>query len=309
MLGRLFFIFLFGFFYVNLSSGLKAQEAPKAKQNSIEAWATKDATSRTGLLFKDADPAIYALARKIERKEPISLEEVKALPDGSVNARYGEDITFLFHALAMHNTKAVDILLQAGADPYMVARSNRRSRLNLPYYLGFPGSDDLSDEGYEYMAELIRIYLKNGGDPNYRFADKGQSLIWHVTLIGNYKGTRMLLDAGADPLVMDANGMAAVLTLSGINSHPEARELLREIICKGYYDHADMEYVKKILLYLTPLGPDDPEKEAVNRKFAMRILRNHHDYKDDIATQEHFNGPIPWKDILNEGEGDVCNGF
>ena len=77
-------------------------------------------TPRSDRLFKAYDQAAYRLAQKIERSEPISPDEVNALGKEALNARYGQEITFLFHAMSARNLQVIDVLLGGGASPYLI---------------------------------------------------------------------------------------------------------------------------------------------------------------------------------------------
>ena len=69
------------------------------------------------IYFEQAAPAVYHLARKIERQDPITVDEVKALLEGSLNTRYGGETTLLYFALDQYNLQAIDALLAGGAAP------------------------------------------------------------------------------------------------------------------------------------------------------------------------------------------------
>jgi len=165
---------------------------------------------RTDRLFKNADAAVYQLARKIEREEEISTDEVAALPEGALNARYGDDITLLFHALSTYNLQAIDVLLGAGSDPHMTDRAENSVR-DFTHYMGVMNMSSRPDLGQDFKTELIRLYLKHGGDPNHRWSGKNALPFLHgVALMENYDGVELLLEAGANPL-MGARGGGLLL--------------------------------------------------------------------------------------------------
>ena len=88
------------------------------------------------IYFEHAAPAVYHLARKIERQDPITVDEVKALLEGSLNTRYGGETTLLYFALDQYNLQAIDALLAGGADPYMIVYPSTGSGRDFTYYMG-----------------------------------------------------------------------------------------------------------------------------------------------------------------------------
>jgi len=271
-----------------------------------------DETSpRTDSLFKQADPAVYQLARKIEREEPISAEEVAALPEGALNERYGDDITLLFHALSSYNLQAIDVLLGAGSDPYMTDRVERSAR-DFTYYIGEMNMYSRPDLGQDFKTELIRLYLKHGGDPNHRLPSKaGTPFFYYVALMENYDGVEILLEAGANPLIGNRQDSAVPARTIARRHDRRSRELTRYIVCRGYFDFADMESVAGMIRALAPTGPTNLIRESIYRKLAMRILKYHPDFdeqEEKFAINKIFGGSIPWKEILDTSDEELCNG-
>jgi len=271
-----------------------------------------DETSpRTDDLFKQANSAVYQLARKIEREEPINADEVAALPEGALNARYGRDITLLFHALSAYNLQAIDVLLGSGADPYMTDQAEHSGR-DFTYYIGALNMSSRPDLGQDFKTELIRLYLKHGGDPNHRLPSPSETPFFHyVTLMENFDGIKLLLEAGANPLAYDKQGHFNSVEMLANNYDDESREMLRHIVCHGYLDRADAKSVSGVIRSLIPLGPSDPVRETTYKKLAMRILKYHPDIDEtevQLATDKIFGGRIPWKDILDISDKELCDG-
>ncbi|UXN04284.1 hypothetical protein [Bartonella sp. HY406] len=256
--------------------------------------------------FDKAPRSVFTLAQKIERKQDITLAEVKALPDGALNARYDAEITLLFFAARHYNLQAIDILLQAGADPDMVDRPSQKSARDFTFYIANVSSPDGVEKTMKYRTKLLSIYLKNGGDPNHELTSGAKTPIIALTiLMGNTAGARLLIDNGADPIKISQTGLSAA-TMLAIRRDDESNQLLKDIICNGAYDHATEEQIRKIITYLKPLGATDLEREENQRKLAMFILKRHPNFKDNVSTKYIFNGPIPWKTIGETSDEVLC---
>ncbi|MGV0819771.1 hypothetical protein [Martelella sp. AMO21009] len=242
--------------------------------------------------------APYRLAQKIERGEAISEADVKALPDG-VDQRYGDEITLLFLALGAHNLQAIDTLLAAGADPYIVDRPSQGSGRNFVYYLTMPGPSSGPVRGFDFENHMIESYLKYGGKANYQWPDEeGAWLIEEVGLIGNYKGVKILLKAGADPWAQDNNEdtlMSVLARWTPDGSLPLINFMLNE----GYFDHEPLHKLKNVMLFLGGYHQRGDKTSLDIQKTALRILKRNSHYPPDRYTQDIFGGPIPWKEVEN----------
>ncbi|OLY47638.1 hypothetical protein [Bartonella apis] len=267
-----------------------------------------DTAPRAYSYFKHEAPAVYHLARKIERQDPITVDEVKALPEGSLNARYEGEITLLYFALDQYNLQAIDALLAGGADPYMIDQPSTGSGRDFTYYMGAMNMSSRPDLGVKFKTDLIKIYLKNGGDPNHKLpGQSGSPFFYYVALMKNFDGVEVLLKAGANPLVYDNDGnFNAVISLA-LNRDERSMKLVCDIVCHGAFDFASDKAVSDIVNILSPSGPDNPKREAVYKKLAMRILKYHPNFKENPNTQRMFNGSIPWKDILALDDKELCN--
>ncbi len=247
-------------------------------------------------LFKPYGDDAYHIAQKIERGQPISADAVKDLP-GGVNARYGDEITLLFLALGSRNVAAIDTLLGAGADPYIVDRPSKGSTRDFVFYLTLPGNDTYTDSGFPFMNQLITLYLKHGGDPNRRLQGTEQEpLISGVALIGNYDGMNILLKAGADPWAADKDGSSSMDNLC-IKNQKEDYDQLNKLIDGGYFNSVPFNKLKSFMIYISGYEQRGDDISKANQEIGFRVLKRNPHYPPDQYTERLFKGPIPWDKI------------
>lgn len=268
-------------------------------------------TPQTDRLFAEAPADVRAIAERIERGDSVSAAEIAAL-DMDVNARHGDDITLLFHAVASANIEAVDALLAAGADPRMTDKSTGSER-DFIFYLGSPGGPLLDMDG---LTALIQAYLRNGGDPRVRLRGKSaETLVSAVALAENLEGVRILLEAGADPWAWDLyegaprGTMMSRLAASGT---PESFDLLNALVDEGWFLDVEPARLRDFIHALSGYDQRGDERSKAIQALAMRVLKRNPDYVEtadyDIGTRsifkDHFvdEGPaeIPWDTILSE---------
>nr|WP_272212557.1 hypothetical protein [Marinicella sp. W31]MDC2878474.1 hypothetical protein [Marinicella sp. W31] len=247
-------------------------------------------------LFKPYGEDVYHLAQRIERGEHISARDVEALP-GGVNKRYGEEITFLFLALQAHNLQAIDTLLAAGADPYIVDRPSQGSTRNFVWYLGEPGPSAGPVQGFDFMNRLIESYLKHGGKANIQMlGSEGAWLIEDVALIENYEGVKILLKAGADPWAADNRNSTAMDTIAH-EGKPDSFELLNYLIDRGYFDHVQQPDLQHFIGAVALYTQRGDKTSLAYRKIGLRVLKRNPEYVADQNTRDLFGGPIPWQEV------------
>ncbi|MVA56270.1 hypothetical protein [Agrobacterium vitis] len=246
---------------------------------SLGAWWAYNAVSEyfmeptytSDRLFKPYGEDVYRIAQKIERGQPISADAVKDLP-GGVNARYGEEITLLFHAVGARNVAAIDTLLGAGADPYMVDRPSTGSTRDFVFVLTLPGNSTDPNAGFPFINQLITLYLKHGGDPNRRLqGSEKEPLISGVALIENYEGFKILLKAGADPWATDGRGNSAIDKLTLMNSEEE-RKQINHLIDERLFNGVALKQLRSFMRGLSGYEPRGDEITRENQEIGIRIL-------------------------------------
>lgn len=266
-------------------------------------------TPRSDRLFKGHDEAAYELARRIEQGEDMSPEDFAPV-SGYINRRYGDDITLLFHAIASANLDAVDALLAAGADTRQPDKPEGSTR-DFVSYLGSPGGPLIDQDG---ITEMIRSYLRHGGDPNVRMQGKSKNtLISEVALIGNESGFQALLKAGADPWAWDmymgeTQDSNAMTKLASEANH---FALLNDLVDQGYFDSIGQKELSMFLSWLSNFAQRGDERSKNIQALAKRVLKRNQEYKETdnrFGTvrifKDHWKdsgpGEIPWDEIRSD---------
>ena len=260
---------------------------------------------RAERLFRDYGGDVFRLAQKIEWGDAITTQDIAPV-QGRINDRFGEDITFLFHALGSANIPAIDALIGAGADMTMDAR--RTPSPDFVYSLSKPGGPLLDLDG---INELIRIYLKHGGDPNYYVGTHNDTpLVAQAALMDNFNGVRLLLDAGADPwanTIDEDGGEYNMMTKLSVQSIPF--EFYDELIDQGYFDHKSQKQLEGFFGWFGSYAQRGDETSKEIQRIAMRVLKRNPHYVEDNPEwntarifknhwQDPAPGTIPW-DVIN----------
>ena len=136
------------------------------------------------------DQDLYCAARRIAAKEPLS-DSALDLLKRKVNQRAGDDITLLPFAALKQNLAALDQLFAYGADPYLPLKRKGPSAYDSLISV-------VSEGDYPIATEIMMLYLKHGGDPNYRGGVNNTPLIANTALMQNFDSYRLLIDHGAD---------------------------------------------------------------------------------------------------------------
>lgn len=243
--------------------------------------------------FSHENARLYNFARKIEAKQTITLEDVKSLPEGSLNRRYTEEMTLLFFALNTFNAEAIDVLLEAGADPYMVDRPSLNSGRDFTYYFAFKNERDVDKFTPQFVNAIIKSYLKHGGDPNH--VNK-QPTLYRVIMSRNIEGIEMFVNAGADILAPENAVSWSAATSLLEDFEPSYQKLLFKYIDRGLLDGRNSAVISKLIRRAFPLSGKQ-ERNELAKINVEKLLYRYPDIKDNFFTNAIFKGPIPWKEI------------
>ncbi|MGV1772323.1 ankyrin repeat domain-containing protein [Agrobacterium vitis] len=211
--------------------------------------------------YAKAPPEMRAVAQKIFLGQVPMQTELKALgqninksyPDRKPNGLYRYGRTLLITAVENHNLGAVDALLKAGADAYIsIDPDHETAQVRAWSFLYIatkqegeqlpPPNDAYFDK--TYANQLLELYLKNGGDPNYRWPD-GETLLGRM--VGdNFEGFKILLKAGADPWVVSRGDtpLAVQFVTTPTYGVPKIIHYLAE---QGYYDKIPNVYIQDMI--------------------------------------------------------------
>lgn len=251
-------------------------------------------TPRSDRLFKPYDQAAYRLAQQIERGESISLGEVNALGKEALNARYGQEITLLFHAMSARNLQAIDVLLEAGASPYLIDKPSTILTRDFTYYLTLPGNHN-EPTSLPFINAMLKLYLKHGGDPNHRVGGEGENpMLVDIAMMGNFEGFELLLAAGADPWLMGNrkdNGMSQLVM------RRESGDFIEQLIDKGYFDKVPLTSLQYVMFWVSANSRKQNEIGEQSRRIGLRILKRNPEYPADRHTELLFKDPIPWDEV------------
>ncbi|ACM40165.1 MULTISPECIES: ankyrin repeat domain-containing protein [Rhizobium/Agrobacterium group] len=203
--------------------------------------------------YSKAPSEMRAIAYKIFLRQSLTQPDLKALgeninksfPERKPNGLYRYGRTLLVTAVENQNLDAVNALLEAGADPYVSTDPNNESEQirswNFLYLAMKQEGQKLPDSDYfdkTYANQLLQLYLKHGGDPNYRWPD-GQSLL-EFTVGDNFEGFKILLQAGADPWKRGEQDTPLAVQCVTLMRKPSCIQYLAE---NGYYDKTPENYM------------------------------------------------------------------
>lgn len=147
-------------------------------------------------------PGAGKLFAAIEQRDLESLKELLAQgADANEVKNYGyiNNVTPLMNAAATLFVDAVDILLQAGADPHVRAMAGTGSKGGATaLHKGITGANTrLRVQDPQERIRIVKSLLKAGADPNVVAQDTNLPLFYSAST-GNYEVTAMLIEAGAE---------------------------------------------------------------------------------------------------------------
>ncbi|HYD36464.1 MAG TPA: ankyrin repeat domain-containing protein [Allosphingosinicella sp.] len=163
------------------------------------------------------DPKVASLAEAACRGDGEAVKRAAA-QGADVNYRGLEGVSPLLWALSCESVEGMGALLQEGADPN--------------------AADDGGSTALYYAAtyrnpELLRLLLKRGGNPNIVNASGYTPLeaaVSYLSSTGSTVNFDVLIDAGADPFLRNANGDSIVEIAAYRNQY----ELVYRLLKNGY---------------------------------------------------------------------------
>lgn len=276
------------------------------------AWTVTEPTPTTDRLFSDAPDAVQQIARAIERGERPDANQLSSLArsDVGLDARFGQDITLLFHALSAGNVPAIGDLLEAGAD--VRVEDAPGSYRDFLYYMASPGGELLTAE---QLAEVIGAYLAAGGDPNVHlsnsFEAERRTLIEEAVLVRNATAVDVLLEAGADPWLRAFENGRAIESNAIYTAAQSRYEILERFIELGILTDRTQLELDELFLQLGDYAQRGDEISLRIQSISKRILKRNPHYRapnTGWGTQrifkDHWNDPgvgeIPWDEIMSD---------
>jgi ankyrin repeat protein len=149
----------------------------------------------------------------------------------NINAKNTDGMTPLHNAVRYNLDKMAKILIDAGADINIedkegkfasdyVNETNKEMVKLLPH-IEFPeflteaeekiSSDQFFDAAIDNSVDIIKEYIKQGGDVNIRNPHSSQTSLMYATMDINLEIMKLLIDAGADVDVKTDNGSTALM--------------------------------------------------------------------------------------------------
>lgn len=215
----------------------------------------RDNLEQAELDFANAPEPMRDIARRIalgERPGPDELRGLGGDIDRSYPARPRQGMTLLSAALHYRNLEAIDALLEAGADPLVRidpdSPSSQGSQWNFLFLTVTANGPWIEEEDRYDMTfsnQVLALYLKHGGDPNYRWAG-GQSLLDRTVVPGHLDSFKMLVESGADPWVTKEHGGPLPMRLV-ISSGSSAIPFIRYLAEEGFYDDVSEAQMQEMI--------------------------------------------------------------
>jgi ankyrin repeat protein len=201
-------------------------------------------------------------AARIRQGQSLLPDQLAGLQN-HVNAREsGTGATLLHEAIASYNLPAIEQLLGLGADPYL--------RNPMDEYAG--SLADVAVTGIvERMPEYLRLYLKHGGDPDYRLDQLGKPLI--AMAIQNDEGeiAKTLLEHGADVWAEGlgrGDGAFNALEWAAKNGN---LAFIEHSLAKTRFQRASASQTKDLIELIKIFGPRDSAQARRVQKLIGRI--------------------------------------
>lgn len=155
------------------------------------------------------DPSVAELAEAITAKDDARVRQL--VPKVDLAARGDQNVTLLEWALLNQNVSAMNILLDAGADPAQTGVDD-----STVVHMAAAANDPV------YLETL----LSHGANPNVPDAGNGATPLSSALMGDRTDQFKMLLAAGADPDHPDRGGNTALHVAGLINRPQRAMDLL-----------------------------------------------------------------------------------
>ena len=174
-------------------------------------------------------------ARHIDREDRVRMAELLVAAGARLNPESEDDYAVLSSAAAQGMPRAVEVLLEAGADPtmYDAPSSGRIRAVSMAHTSGD------QDSGWE----IVPILVDGGADPNSYDRKSGMSMLGKAALDNRPDAVALLLKAGADPnrdplesvrIVESGNAQAAGMLLdAGLDPNTSFLEVTLLEVAQG----------------------------------------------------------------------------
>ncbi len=203
-----------------------------------------------------------------------------------INTRGNYNANFLFYAYLKEKKRSYKWLLENGADPHILMKSD---------ILEIDGKRtifDLNESVLVFAAEdndsyYLEIALKNGADPNYLWDNDGYNVhILHLGInSGSLKNVKLLIEAGANPdgigngtplehaIESQKHDMAYYLLENGANPDLKRDSIIDSIMNYRVYKEEQLEHKEKVKKLLEEKWGFDFSEENLRRIEAEKIER------------------------------------
>jgi ankyrin repeat protein len=185
---------------------------------------------RPSRLLQDKRTALDVLKLALQQKGDPNARLKKAIigrHHGFGDNSLGEGATALMRAAKSADVEAMQVLLDAGANPSLGMTKGSNAVMILAGTRGGPGTADKAATG-------LRLVIQHGADVNA--ADtRGDRAIHAAAQQGLNDMVRLLVDLGADPNPANSSGKTALdlVTQPGRNHHDDTAAILRELSAKN----------------------------------------------------------------------------
>lgn len=243
----------------------------------------KRAKQQAELYFgKAKNSNVTKVARYIAADTELS-NELMAKIKKDINNRYHRDITLLFFALKKRNLQAIDKLLEYEASPYLPDKSKGSIR-SFIYYIVSAG------ENFDFTLEVLKLYLKHGGDPDHDLADHHEPIIVSTATMDNFSQFKILIEAGADVWADADKGTShANNALETAGMLTDNHSFIYYSLDKGLFDNVDKQKIFGLMHFLS-MYKQRGDKLSLDIQKVTRVIMEKTEYAGDQYTQKILAG-------------------